>query len=61
MIYIYSKKNLRAYPGTARCTEEWDRTYKIRTNIEKSIHHFKDSFCITRRKTRMDSMQIPYW
>ena len=52
MIYIYPEKNLRAYPGTARGTEEWDRTYKIRVNVEKSINHFKDSFCVAGRKTQ---------
>lgn len=52
MIYLYPEKNLRAYPGTARGTEEWDRTYKIRVNVEKSINHFKDSFCVAGRKTQ---------
>lgn len=46
------KKNLRAYPGTLRGTPEWDSTYKIRVNIEKSINHFKGSFCLSGRKTR---------
>lgn len=52
MIYVYPEKNLRAYPGTARSTEEWGRTYKIRVNVEKSINHFKDSFCVVGRKTQ---------
>ena len=26
--------------------------YKIRVNVEKSINHFKDSFCVAGRKTR---------
>lgn len=52
MIYIYPEKNLRAYPGTLRGTEEWDTTYKIRTTVERSINHFKDSFGLTKRKTR---------
>ncbi len=62
MIYLYPEKNLRAYPGTARGTEEWDSTYKIRVNVEKSIHHFKDSFCIAGRKTQNEkhSMRISY-
>lgn len=46
MIYVYPEQNLRAYPGTIRGTEEWDTTYKIRVNVEKSINHFKDSFCV---------------
>lgn len=52
MIYIYPEKNLRAYPGTIRGTQEWDSTYKIRVNVEKSINHFKDSFCVAGRKTQ---------
>ena len=52
MFYIYPEKNLRAYPGTTRGTEEWAETYKIRVNVEKSINHFKDSFCAAGRKTQ---------
>ena len=52
MIYIYPEKNLRAYPGVERGSAEWDDTYKIRVNVEKSINHFKDSFCIAGRKTQ---------
>ena len=52
MIYIYPEKNLRAYPGVERGSQEWEDTYKIRVNVEKSINHFKDSFCIADRKTQ---------
>ena len=52
MIYIYPEKNLRAYPGVERGSQEWEDTYKIRVNVEKSINHFKDSFCIANRKTQ---------
>ncbi len=41
-----------AYPGALRGTQEWDATYKIRVNVEKSINHFKDSFCVAGRKTQ---------
>lgn len=51
MIYVYPEKNLRAYPGVERGSKEWDDTYKIRVNVEKSINHFKDSFCVANRKT----------
>lgn len=51
MIYVYPEKNLRAYPGVDRDSKEWDDTYKIRVNVEKSINHFKDSFCVANRKT----------
>lgn len=52
MIYIYPEKNLRAYPGIERGSAEWEKTYKIRVNVEKSINHFKDSFCVAGRKTQ---------
>lgn len=52
MIYIYPEKNLRAYPGVQRGSKEWEQTYKIRVNVEKSINHFKNSFCVAGRKTR---------
>ena len=52
MFYIYPEQNLRAYPGVIRGTDEWDNTYKIRTSVERSINHFKDSFCLADRKTQ---------
>jgi len=52
MFYVYPQKDLRAYPGTLRGTPEWDKTYKTRTNVEKSINHFKDSFCVANRRTQ---------
>ena len=52
MFYLYPEKNLRAYPGTIRGTDEWDSTYKVRVTVEKSINHFKDSFCVAGRKTQ---------
>lgn len=52
MFYIYPEKNLRAYPGAIRGTDEWNSTYKIRVTVEKSINHFKDSFCVAGRKTQ---------
>ena len=52
MVYIYPEKDLRAYPGTSRGTEEWKDTYKVRVNVEKSINHFKDSFCVAGRRTQ---------
>ncbi len=51
MVYVYPEKNLRAYPGVERGSKEWNDTYKIRANVEKSINHFKDSFCIANRRT----------
>ena len=52
MVYIYPEKDLRAYPGTLRGTDEWDSTYKIRTTVERSINHFKDSFGLAGRRTQ---------
>lgn len=52
MIYVYPEKDLRTFPGTIRGTDEWTKTYKIRTTVERSIHHFKDSFCLAGRKTQ---------
>lgn len=51
MIYVYPEKDLRAYPGAIRGTVEWDNTYKIRVTVEKTINHFKDSFCLANRRT----------
>jgi hypothetical protein len=52
MFYIYPEKNLRAFPGTVRGNDEWEQNYKIRGTVEKSINHFKDSFCVAGRKSR---------
>jgi hypothetical protein len=52
MFYVYPEKDLRAYPGTIRGTDEWIKNYKIRSVAEKSINHFKESFCIAGRKTQ---------
>ncbi|MBV4422110.1 transposase [Clostridium tyrobutyricum] len=52
MFYIYPEKNLRAYPGTTRGSEEWNCTYKIRSAVEKSIENFKHSHCIADRRTQ---------
>lgn len=60
MIYIYPEKNLRAYPGVGRGSAEWDETYKIRVSVEKSINHFKDSFCIAGRKTQNEKTLHAY-
>lgn len=52
MVYIYPEKDLRAYPGVLRGTTEWDKTYKVRTYVERSINYIKDSFCLAGRKTQ---------
>ena len=52
MVYVYPEKDLRLYPGVIRDTPEWEATYKLRTSVERSINHFKDSFCLGDRKTQ---------
>ena len=52
MVYIYPEKDLRAYPGAIRGTEEWDNTYKIRTAVERDINHIKDNLCLAGRRTQ---------
>ena len=52
MVYLYPEKDLRLCPGVLRGTDEWESTYKIRTSVERSINHIKDSFCLGERKTQ---------
>ena len=52
MVYLYPEKDFRACPGVLRGTPEWNSTYKIRTTVERSINHFKDSFGLAGRKTQ---------
>lgn len=52
MVYVYPEKDLRAYPGVIRGTNDWTETYKTRAVVEQTINHFKDSFCIAGRKTQ---------
>ena len=52
MVYIYPEKNLRAYPGTLRGTDEWDDTYKIRAVVERDLNHIKENLCLAGRRTQ---------
>ncbi len=52
MVYIYPEKDLRAYPGVIRGTEEWDSAYKIRTGVERDINHIKENLCLASRRTQ---------
>jgi hypothetical protein len=54
MVYIYPEKDLRAFPGAIRGSDDWVNTYKVRTSVERSIGHFKDSFALACRKTYND-------
>lgn len=50
------KKDLRAYPGAIRGTEEWDNTYKIRTVVERGIYHIKEHLCLAGRRTQNETL-----
>ena len=50
--YTTPSKNLRLYPGTIRGTDEWNKIYKIRCNVEQTINHIKQNMGIAGRKTR---------
>lgn len=52
MVYVYPEKNLRAYPGVIRGTEDWNNTYKIRTAVERDINHIKENLCLAGRRTQ---------
>ena len=52
MIYIYPEKDLRAYPGVLRGTQEWNDTYKTRAVVERDIHHIKENLCLAGRRTQ---------
>ena len=56
MVYIYPEKDLRAYPGAIRGTEEWDNTYKIRTVVERGIYHIKEHLCLAGRRTQNETL-----
>ena len=50
MIYVYPEKNLRAYPGVERGSEEWEETYKIRVNVDSITVIFHRKFYAERNK-----------
>ena len=52
MVHIYPEKDLRAYPGKLRGTEEWNSTYKILTAVERDINHVKDNLCLAGQRTQ---------
>jgi len=54
MVYMYPEKDLRAFPGAIRNTDDWHDTYKIRTSVERTLNHFKNNLCIANRKTQND-------
>lgn len=50
--YTYENMDLRMFPGIQRDSDEWNKTYKIRSIVERAINHFKINMCIAGRKTR---------
>jgi hypothetical protein len=52
MLHIYPPKDLRAYTGTLRGSDEWEHTYKIRTTVKPNINHIKDNLCLSGRRTQ---------
>ena len=49
MFYIYPEKNLRAYPGTVRGTDDWNNTYKIQ---KRFLFFFWKDLCLAGRRTQ---------
>ena len=60
MIYVYPEKNLRAYPGVERGSQEWDDTYKIRVMLKDQSTTLKTAFVSQTEKQQMKKhfMQI---
>lgn len=50
--YTYDNMDFRMFPGIQRDSEKWISLYKIRTIVERTIHHLKTNMCIAGRKTR---------
>lgn len=50
--YTHKNMDLRIFPGIQRDSDEWKRTYKIRTIVERTINQFKSNMCIAGRRTR---------
>lgn len=59
MFYIYLEKNLRAYPGTLRGTQEWDDTYKIRSVVEQNINYVKVISALQKEGLKMRKHFMP--
>lgn len=50
-VYKYPDKDFRLYPGVQRNSEEWDKTYKIRTTIERELASIKKDPSIESPRT----------
>jgi len=54
MFFVYPEKDLRAYPGVIRDSDEFKETYKNRGTVEHSISYFKDSYGLAGKKSRCE-------
>lgn len=50
-VYKYPDKDFRLYPGVQRNSEEWDKTYKLRTTIERGLASIKKDPSIEAPRT----------
>ena len=50
--YTYENMDFRMFPGLQRDSAEWISLYKVRTNVERAINHFKTNMCVAGRKSR---------
>ena len=50
--YTYENQDFRMLPGIIRGSDEWNRLYKKRCAVERSLNHFKTNMCVGERKSR---------
>jgi len=50
--YTYVNQDFRMMPGMVRDSDEWNKLYKQRCVVERSINHFKSNMCVADRKSR---------
>lgn len=50
-VYTHQDSEFRACPGIPRDTEQWDRLYRHRVTVERTIHLFKDTFVLDAKKS----------
>lgn len=50
-IYKYPDKDFRLYPGIQRCSDEWYKTYRLRTTIERELASMKKNPSIESPRT----------
>ena len=50
-VYTHQDSEFRACPGIPRDTEQWDKIYRHRVTVERTIFLFKDTFVLDARKS----------